>query len=157
MVVSLVGPVQATTVWTDATGDHLWSTVDNWNNGLPNADQWTRIKNGLPGPTIDFEGAVAHRVHIGYTEGALTVDGGTLLIAEWDLILGKNGGEGILNMISGSIDVARDFAFEGPGVFNMTGGTITVVGDFKIPVTEGSPDSPAVVNLNGGTISIGGD
>jgi hypothetical protein len=76
-----------------------------------------------------------------------------------DLLLGKNGGEGILNMISGSIDVARDFEVGGgnPGIVNMTGGTITVVDDLEIPETEGNPDSPAEVHLNGGTISIGGD
>jgi hypothetical protein len=165
LALSLVGQVQAQfpehdSTWTDATGDHLWTTPDNWSE-FPTPGAWAKIRNGLPGPTIlSGVDAVARRVHVGYSEGgALTVDGGTLVLHADDLLLGKNGGEGILNMISGSIDVARDFEVGGgnPGIVNMTGGTITVADDFEIPETEGNPDSPAQVHLNGGTISIGGD
>ncbi|MHC4439057.1 MAG: hypothetical protein ACYS3S_16985, partial [Planctomycetota bacterium] len=159
-VLGLVVNVQAQdATWTDASGDHDWFTPENWSE-FPTDAHWAKVRNGLPGPTIAGEGAVARRVHVGYSEGgALTVDGGILVIAADDLLLGKNGGEGILNMISGSIDVARDFEVGGgnPGIVNMTGGTITVADDFEIPETEGNPDSPAQVHLNGGTISIGGD
>jgi hypothetical protein len=160
LVLSLAGNVQAQdATWTDASGDHNWFTSENWSE-FPTDAHWAKVRNGLPGPTIAEEGAIARRVHVGYSEGgALTVDGGTLVVAADDLLLGKNGGEGILNMISGSIDVARDFEVGGgnPGIVNMTGGTITVADDFEIPETEGNPDSPAQVHLNGGTISIGGD
>jgi hypothetical protein len=165
LALSLVGQVQAQfpnhdSTWTDATGDHLWTTPENWSE-FPTPGAWAKIRNGLPGPSIlSGVDAVARRVHVGYSEGgALTVDGGTLVLHADDLLLGKNGGEGILNMISGSIDVARDFEVGGgnPGIVNMTGGTITVVDDFEIPETEGNPDSPAEVHLDGGTISIGGD
>jgi len=159
-VLGLVGNVHAQdATWTDVAGDHDWFTPENWSE-FPTDAHWAKVRNGLPGPTIASEGAVARRVHVGYSEGgALTVDGGTLVVADDDLLLGKNGGEGILNMISGSIDVARDFEVGGgnPGIVNMTGGTITVVDDFEIPETEGNPDSPAEVHLDGGTISIGGD
>lgn len=159
-ILSLAGQVQAQdATWTDATEDHLWSTSDNWSE-FPTEAHWVKVRNGLPGPTIDFEGAVARRVHVGYAEGGvLTVDGGTLLVAPDDLLLGKNDGSGILKMISGSIDIARDFEVAGgnPGIVHMTGGTITVTDDFEIPESEGNADSPAVVNLNGGTIRIGGD
>jgi len=160
LALSMVGNVQAQdATWTDASGDHNWFTPENWSE-FPTDAHWAKVRNGLPGPTIASEGAVARRVHVGYSEGgALTVDGGTLVLHADDLLLGKNDGEGILNMISGSIDVARDFEVGGgnPGIVNMTGGTITVVDDFEIPETEGNPDSPAEVHLNGGTISIGGD
>ena len=160
LVLCLVSNLQAQdATWTDAKGDHNWFTPENWSE-FPTDAHWAKVRNGLPGPTIAEEGAIARRVHVGYSEGgALTVDGGTLVVAADDLLLGKNGGEGILNMISGSIDVARDFEVGGgnPGIVNMTGGTITVADDFEIPETEGNPDSPAQVHLNGGTISIGGD
>jgi len=165
LLLSLVANVQAQfpdhdSTWTDATGDHLWTTPENWSE-FPTPGAWAKIRNGLPGPTIlSGVDAVARRVHVGYSEGgALTVDGGILVLHADDLLLGKSGGEGILNMISGSIDVARDFEVGGgnPGIVNMTGGTITVVDDFEIPETEGNSDSPAEVHLNGGTISIGGD
>lgn len=157
LVLSLLSPVQAQdATWTDAIEDHLWSTPDNWSE-FPTDAHWAKIRNGLPGPTIDFEGAVARRVHVGYAEGgALTVDGGTLVIGADDLLLGKNDGDGVLNMISGSIDVARDFEVGGgnPGTVNMTGGMITVGDDLMIPEVAGTE---AIVNLNGGTISLSGD
>jgi len=158
----LVGQVQAQSATWSAPefSDFLWSTSENWSE-FPTLDHWAKVRNGLPGPTVPA-GVVAEtrRLHIGYSEGgALTVDGGSVVVAEDDLLLGKNGGEGILNMISGSIDVGRDFEVGAgnPGTVNMTGGTITVADDFEIPETEGNPDSPAKVNLDGGTIIIGGD
>jgi hypothetical protein len=165
LALSLVGQVHAQfpehdSTWTDATGDHLWTTPNNWSE-FPTPGAWAKIRNGLPGPIIlSGVDAVARRVHVGYSEGgALTVDGGTLVLYADDLLLGKNGGEGILNMISGSIEVARDFEVAGgnPGIVNMTGGTITVADDFEIPESEGDGVSIAEVHLDGGAIIIGGD
>ncbi len=157
LALSLAGYVQAQdATWTDATGDHNWFTPENWSE-FPTDAHWAKIRNGLPGPTISSEGAVARRVHVGYSEGgALTVDGGTLVISADDLLLGKNEGAATLNMISGSISVARDFEVGGgnPGTVNMTGGTITVADDFMIPEVIAST---AEVNLDGGTIIINGD
>ena len=150
---SLVGNVQAQdATWTDAGPDHLWSTPTNWSE-FPTPAHWAKVRNGAPGPTIANEGAVADRVHIGYEEeSALTVDGGVLTMTE-DLLLGKNGGSGTLNMISGTINVGRDLEVGGgnPGVINMTGGTIIVGDDLTIPESAGST---AEVNLNGGTIIL---
>lgn len=157
LLLSVVDYAQAQdATWTDATGDHDWFTPGNWSE-VPTDAHWAKIRNGLPGPTIAGEGAIARRVHIGYSEGgALTVDGGTLVVGTDDLLLGKNGGEGILNMFGGSIDVARDFEVGGgnPGTVNMTGGTITVADDLMIPEVIGSI---AEVNLDGGTIIVNGD
>ncbi|MHC4310672.1 MAG: hypothetical protein ACYSSN_12085, partial [Planctomycetota bacterium] len=157
LALSLAGYAQAQdATWTDATGDHDWFTPENWSE-VPTDAHWAKVRNGLPGPTISSEGAVARRVHVGYGEGgALTVDGGTLVISADDLLLGKNGGAATLNMISGSIDVARDFEVGGgdPGTVNMTGGIITVADDFMIPENIASE---AEVNLDGGTIIINGD
>ncbi len=157
LVMGLVGNVQAQdSTWTDAAGDHNWFTSENWSE-FPTDAHWAKVRNGLPGPTITSEGAVARRVHVGYAEGgALTVDGGTLVISADDLLLGKNGGSGTLNMISGTINVGRDFEVGGgnPGIVNMTGGTIIVGDDFMIPEATAST---AEVNLDGGTIIVNGD
>ncbi|MGB2863482.1 MAG: hypothetical protein WBC05_09180 [Sedimentisphaerales bacterium] len=158
LALSLVGNVQAQdATWTDgAPGDHLWSTPENWSE-FPTPAHWAKVRNGPPGPTIASEGALASRVHVGYEEGsALTVDGGTLVISGDDLLLGKNGGSGTLNMISGTINVGRDFEVGGgdPGIVNMTGGTIIVADDFMIPELTAST---AEVNLDGGTIIVNGD
>jgi hypothetical protein len=162
-VLSLMGHVQAQdATWTDATGDHNWFTPLNWSQ-FPTPAHWAKIRNGLPGPTIASEGALASRVHIGYSEGgALTVDGGTLVISGDDLMVGKQGGLGILNMINGSITVARDFELAGDtpggtGIVNMTGGTIIVGDDLEIPETETDPEVIAEMHLDGGSIIIGGD
>ena len=162
LALSLVGNVQAQdATWTDAEGDHLWSTLGNWSE-FPTLAHWAKIRNGLPGPIIDSEGAEARRVHIGYAEGgALTVDGGTLVISgvQPDLLIGKNGGSATLNMISGTITVARDLEVAGgdPGIVNMTGGTIIVGDDFEIPESQGDGVSIAEVHLDGGSIIIDGD
>lgn len=157
LLLPLVGNVQAQdATWTDASGDHNWFTPENWSE-FPTPAHWAKIRNGLPGPTIAGEGAVARRVHIGYSEGgALTMDSGTLVIGTDDLRLGKNGGSGILNMISGSISIARDLDVGGgdPGIVNMTGGTITVSRDLEMPDETGST---AEVNFSGGTIYLGRD
>jgi hypothetical protein len=155
VVLGLVGNLQAQdATWTDSKGDHNWFTPENWTE-FPTLEHWAKIRNGLPGPTIDSEGAVARRVHVGYAEGgALTVDGGTLVIGTDDLRLGKNDGSGILNMISGSVSIARDLDVGSgdPGIVNMTGGTITVSRDLEMPDEAGSI---ADVNLYGGTLILG--
>ena len=157
LLLSLAGNVQAQdATWTDAGPDHLWSTPTNWSE-FPTPAHWAKVRNGLPGPTIASEGALASRVHVGYEEeSALTVEGGTLVISGDDLLLGKNGGSATLNMISGTINVARDFEVGGgnPGIVNMTGGTIIVGDDLMIPE---SIASTAEVNLDGGTIIVNGD
>jgi len=157
LVLGLVGNVQADQItWTDGTGDHLWSTAGNWDIGLPTLADWAKVRNGLPGATVANEGAVAQKVHVGYEEGsALTVDGGSLTIAQ-DILLGKKGGSGTLNMISGVINCVRDLEVGGgnPGIINMTGGTITVGDDFMIPEVAGSI---ADVNLDDGTITVDDD
>ncbi len=159
LALSLVGNVQAQdATWTDAEGDHLWSTPGNWSE-FPTPAHWAKVRNGLPGPTIAGEGAVARRVHVGYSEGgALTVDGGTLVISADDLLLGKNGGSATLTMISGTITIGRDLEVAGgdPGIINMTGGTIIVGDDFEIPESQDDVDSIAEVNLDGGTIILDG-
>jgi len=156
LALSLVGNVQAdTATWTDAApGDSLWSTVGNWDPNLPTSADWAKIRNGPPGPTIASEGALADRVHIGYEPNSvLTVDGGTLVISGDDLRLGKNDGSGTLNMVSGSISIARDLDMgDGdPGIVNMTGGTINVGDDLELPNTAGSTGT---LNMTGGTINI---
>jgi hypothetical protein len=163
LALSLVDNVQAQdATWTDAKGDHNWFTPENWSE-FPTPAHWAKIRNGLPGPTIASEGALASRVHVGYSEGGgLTVDGGTLVISGDDLMVGKQGGLGILNMINGSITVARDFELAGDtpggtGIVNMTGGTITVGDDLEIPETETDPAVIAEMHLDGGTIILGGD
>ncbi len=155
LVLGLVGNVQAqTATWTDAApGDHLWSTPTNWSE-FPTPAHWVKIRNGAPGPTLAGEGAEALKVSTGYEDdSALTVDGGSLTTVE-DLALGWNGGSGTLNMISGVIDIGRDFEVGrgAQGTVNMTGGTITVGDDFMIP--EAGTTNTAHVNLDGGTIIV---
>jgi hypothetical protein len=163
-VLGLVGNVQAqSSTWTDAKGDHNWFTPENWSE-FPTDAHWAKVRNGLPGPTIADEGAVARRVHIGYSEGgAITMNSGTLDTVVDDLMIGKQGGAGILNMNGGTITVARDLEVAGedgdggPGFLYMTGGTIIVGDDFEIPEAEADEPAIAEVHLDGGAIIIGGD
>jgi hypothetical protein len=160
LIVALAGSVQAAD-FVD-TGDHLWSTAGNWSTGtVPTAADWAKISNasgsGHQSVVIDSGfNAVSLKTHVGYSGGGtLTVNGGTLTTTGDDLLLGKNGGSGTLNLISGTINVGKDLEVGGgdPGVLNMTNGTINVVRDFDIPETAGSA---AEVHLDGGVITVNG-
>jgi hypothetical protein len=154
LVLSLVDGVQAANVfWTDAGPDSLWSTPENWDTGtLPTSADLVRI-NSLPGPTVANEGAVANAILVGPegNTGALTIDGGILTTQSW-VPFGHGGGDGKLNMISGTFNIGNNFwpgSNGGTGTVNMTGGTITCT-NFQIP-NEGTGH----VDLHGGTISAG--
>ena len=156
LALSLAGNVQAgTSTWNDA-GDHLWGTVANWSL-FPTFDDWVKIRYGAPGPTLVSEGAEALKISVGYEDdSALTVDGGSLTTVE-DLALGWNSGSGTLNMISGVINVGRDFEVgrAAQGTANIIGGTITVGDDLMIP--EGGTTNTALVNLDGGVVIVSDD
>jgi hypothetical protein len=165
-ITALVGNIQAVdTDFIDA-GDHLWSNPANWTLGVPTASDWAKISNASSihqhATITGGFNAVALKTHVGYTGGGtLTVDGGTLTNAnnasgvDGDLLLGKNGGSGTLNMISGTIN-CRDLEVGGgnPGIINMTGGVINIARYFDIPETSGSA---AEVHLDGGTIVVNGN
>ncbi|MFB0525658.1 MAG: hypothetical protein ACETVZ_08945, partial [Phycisphaerae bacterium] len=155
LMFSLVGDVQAADVtWTDASGDHLWSTAGNWDTStLPTSDDTVKIRM-LPGPTVANQGAVANVVQpaAGSSTGALAVDGGTLTITDRLVVAQSEGSNGTLNMISGTITAGGNFAVarRGSGTLNMTGGTITVGGTLQIPLTD---TATAHANLHGGILT----
>jgi len=155
LVLCLVGDVQAADVtWTDATGDHLWSTAGNWDTGtLPTSADTVKIRI-VPGPTVANPGAVANVVQpaASSSTGDLTVDGGTLTITDRLVVAQSEGSNGTLNMISGTITAGGNFvvARKGSGTLNMTGGTITVGGTLRIPETA---TATAHANLHGGIIT----
>ncbi len=162
IIVSLVltGVASGTTTWTDGdAGDSLWSTPGNWDAGIPDAADWAKIRAGVDAPAIITDGidAVAQKTHLGYSQGgAIIMDGGTLTHPTGDLLLGKNGGPGILTISGGTIS-CNDLEVAGgnPGTINMTGGTINATDDFMVPESAGST---AEVNiLGGGTITVGDD
>jgi len=135
LVLTLVGNVSADIQFPDSTGDHLWSTQENWATGaLPTLnDGYLRLFT-IPGPTImPGESYVVNGIHLGNTgevAGALTLQGGTLEVL------------GALNC-----------GFKGPGTINMIDGTLLIPGTFKI---ARDPGSVGHINLNGGTINTNG-
>jgi len=132
LVLPLVGNVSADIQFPDTTGDHLWSTPENWATGaLPTLnDGYVRIFT-VPGATIMAgESYVCNGIHLGNTgevAGALTLQGGTLEVL------------GALNC-----------GFKGPGTINMIDGTLLIPGTFKI---ARDPGAVGHINLNGGTIT----
>jgi len=155
LVLSLAGDVQALDMtWSDATGDHLWSTPQNWDAGtIPTSADYSRIAL-LVGPTIANEGAVANLLGLGFGGGSvttMTVDGGTLEIITYFQLGLSNGCEATCDMISGTITAGHILVGDrGSGTLNMTGGTITDKGLFRI---GHHPTSIGHVNLAGGTIN----
>jgi len=135
LVLGLVGYVQAQDIsWSDATGDHNWFTEANWDLGiLPTSEGITSIES-LPGPIIAYnEGAVAYAGRVYIVNGALTVDGGTLLVNTWLNI--AQSGTGTLNMYSGTLQTLSNFSVgnAGSAILNMTGGTINIARTMQIP------------------------
>ena len=132
LVLTLVGNVSADIQFPDTTGDHLWSTQENWATGaLPTLnDGYVRLFT-IPGPTIMAgESYVVNGIHLGNTgevAGALTLQGGTLEVL------------GALNC-----------GFKGPGTINMIDGTLLIPGTLKIARDPGAIGN---INLKGGTIS----
>jgi hypothetical protein len=132
LVLGLMGNVSADVQFNDSTGDHLWSTPENWATGAvpTTADGYVRIFV-VPGPTVMAnEVFVVNGIHLGNDNdgqaGALTVQGGTLEV-------------GTINC-----------GYKGTGTVNVIDGTLVVTGTLKI---AREPAAIGHINLNGGTIS----
>ena len=153
LVLSLMVDVQAAVVnWTGAGADDLWSTPENWSSGaLPTAADKARIQ-AVPGARIVNEGAVALDSWVGAGQsGDLTVDGGTLTTSSFIVVARQASGEGILNMVSGTITAGGNLyvGHTGVGTLNMTGGTITA------PTIVLPHNGTGHVNLDGGILGAG--
>ncbi len=131
LALGLVGSVFADTNWNNTAGDGLWSTPENWSNGLPEANNgWARLF-AIPGPTI----------LVGETA---SVPGGGIHLG------GAGEGSGQLNMRGGTLDCGGvNCGWKTYGEINLYDGTITSNGAFKIARDSGSS---GMVNLFGGTI-----
>jgi hypothetical protein len=132
LVLGLMGSVSADVVFNDTTGDHLWSTPENWATGaLPTlADGYVRIFT-VPGATVMANEVFAvSGIHLGNDNdsqaGALTMQGGTLEV-------------GTINC-----------GFKGTGTVNMIDGTLIVTNTLKI---AREPAAIGHINLQNGTIS----
>ena len=153
LVLSLMVDVQAAVVnWTGAGADDLWSTPENWSSGaLPTAGDKARIQ-AVPGARIVNEGAVALDSWVGAGQsGDLTVDGGTLTTSSFIVVARQASGEGILNMVSGTITAGGNLyvGHTGVGTLNMTGGNITA------PTIVLPHNGTGHVNLDGGILGAG--
>jgi hypothetical protein len=161
------------------TGDGRWDTLANWKLAggvpatvLPTALDWVKVSNQSPSTyqTVTIGNgfsAVAGKTHVGYVAGGtLNITGGGSLTmvyssgtADGDLLLGKPGGSGILNLIDGTLtcrdlEVGGTGTSLGTGTLNMTSGMINVADDFEIGIAAGT--TIGIVHLNGGTIKLDG-
>src|SRR4030042_3614041 len=132
LVLGLVGNVFADVIFNDSSGDHLWSTPENWATGaIPTlADGYVRIFT-VPGPTVMAnEVFVVNGIHLGNDNdsqaGALTMQGGTLKVE------------------------TMNCGYKGTGTINIIDGTLMVTGTLKI---AREPTAIGHINLDGGTIS----
>ena len=146
------------------TGDGLWTTVANWGGTLPTTNDWAKVSNAdgsLQTVTVGSGvNAVAGKLHLGYTGGGTIniIDGGTVStfdegLQDGDLLLGKNGGVGTMNLTNGTVNVGKDLEVANgfDGVLNMLAGQITVDDDFEI-----GNNGTGTVNMEGGQITATG-
>ncbi|MFC1652949.1 hypothetical protein ACFL3F_04430 [Planctomycetota bacterium] len=153
MTLSLVGHVQADTAnWTDGGADSLWSNPDNWDLWPMSTATWAKIVNGENGATLDSDGFVCQKMHIGGDLTFTVLDGAGLSMPQ-DLTVARSG-NGTMSMEGGIIDVGRDFEIgrENDALVNMSGGVLNVTRDMELPKTDAA--MVAHVNLNGGTINV---
>ena len=151
LLFSLAGTAQADNIWTDETGDGLWSTAGNWSLGfVPTFSDSTTVRIDIsPGPIVQTADSGAHKIVF---RGAsdLTIDGGTLRV-KYD-IDGADSADSVttMNMISGTLTVNAHcrVAYKGTGTLNMTGGLI----DARDFIIGEQSTTIAHVNLYGGTI-----
>jgi len=159
LLLSLAASVSADVSWNDSTNDHLWSTGANWATGAAptTADGYVRISK-VPGPIVNGPGAIAGGIHLGISgsAGALTVDGGTLLVEGGAFNLGYTG-EGTLNMISGTLTLTNVLKIAreptGIGHVNLDGGVIST-NNFLMREKAGSVGT---LDVQAGTLIMNGD
>jgi hypothetical protein len=150
LALALVGSSDAT-IWTGAVSS-AWSNNSNWNPAEPNAFDDTYLDGAGIDPVITENGEEAAWLEIA-GGGALSIDGGTLMVGDW-FVLGAEGlGTAALTVTGGTITVTGDRLSIGTGAdatLNIYEGQIEVLGDSGIK----NPDleDTAVINLHGGII-----
>ncbi len=160
LVLGLVGNVSADIQFPDTTGDHLWSTPENWATGaLPTLnDGYLRLFT-IPGPTIMAgESYIVNGIHLGNDSGGqaggLTVQGGTLEVGTINCGYKGTGTINIIDgtlIVTGNLKIAREPA--GIGHINLNGGTITV-NNFLMREKDGAVGT---MDVGGGMLTIDGD
>ena len=148
--------------WSGLAGTTDWNTAGNWALGYvpdilaPNGID--NVKAGFKtatGPILGTETTDANAYQItlgGVAGGILTMNGGTLYVAQYMAMAVSPTENGTLAMNSGTITVVTNLFVgqTGTAVINMTGGNINVTGNLSIADTSASTGT---VNLNGGTIT----
>jgi len=103
-----------TIMWTNGTGNQLWTDAGNWDIRVPDWDAKATFDPGLAGAIINAgDAALAERVALGHKVAGVAAD---------------------LTMNGGTLDVEKEFYIGGDdssqlnvtGIFNMNGGTVTV-------------------------------
>ncbi len=163
LILSYCGSIASAVVyWDNDTGNKRWQDALNWSgNAGPTANPAIDIgtPNGV-NECIIGSGVIANEpasLSIGYntaTEGALLVDGGSLVCNEF-LNIGYKG-KGTCRLKSGSIstvldDVKLGGSDNGDGMLNIEGGTITVKRFFCPPLQA---TAKGTVNMSGGLIVV---
>jgi len=145
--------------WTNDTGNQLWNSPGNWDQGSVPTDAATADaqidKTGANGCIVNADGSAAQVLLGKYADGDMTVNSGaTFSVLSWVTYLGHSAGTtGTLNMNGGTwIQDGMKLAVgnNGNGILNMNAGLIQIINNESIFVDLGS--GSGVVNLYGGTI-----
>ena len=142
--------------------------------GVANLSNWLVVGNAGGMGVMNMSGSAilqtSSEVHIGdgvggaaTSAGTLNISGGVMAVNNW-FVVGRNGGNGVLNMTGGSImqltpgnnnfqnlDVAAGNGAQ--GTFNQNGGTVNVYGQLLVPET-GNTATNGTYNLSGSGVVI---
>jgi T5SS/PEP-CTERM-associated repeat protein len=146
------------TVFTDSSGDHLWSNPVNWNNGLPvSTSAVAQIWSGSEDLILNSDaGTVASFINGNNSTSTFTIASSGSLTTSTRFDVGDSGGTGVgvLNVNGGSLNVGADFQFgrygDRAGIVTLNSGSITVAGQTQI---GGWNAGTGDLTVNGGTFT----
>ncbi len=157
----LAGSLSAAETTFISGGDNLWSNIDNWTDGIPDADDKVRLVDGAycildiagqVGKHITMEGAPSHFV---------VQDGGGLEINDW-LIVGYVGGDPedphLMEILGGEVNslVRMNVGFFGAGKLVVDYSGILNVHSQELGA-GGEDNGHGVIELKGGEINLLGE
>lgn len=173
VVLSLVGVVSASEVWSGDGSDNNWTTPDNWHGDVPvdtyakiqgNAGSWGNAVT-IDSTNVSGDAGEVNPNKVGLGKGDtcyLTMSGGVANTKTF--VVGMDAGTGYMEMTGGTLSLTKDDSDDliiaesdgtvNAGTLTMTGGNIEVNDNLELARASGS--GTGVLNLDGGTIYMNG-
>lgn len=152
-----IAPPPPGTNFTDGSGDGLWTTLLNWDDGVPDSGKIARVNGNL---TADLNGTLqtAQRLYVGSEEGESgRIANGTLTVGENTSIASRPNATGVVNVVTytaGNSKKAMDIAIREETSGSLVIGTAAIQGSTLQVGTE--IGSTGKIDAGSGTLTFAG-